>query len=132
MSARSPRSSRHHSLAGAPQVTASTAKNSFGRVLDRVAKEGRVAITKHDEPCAVLISIDEYRALVGVEAATLNTLADEFDALFDRMQKPGASAAMQRAFGLPAAALGRAALEQAAEAAPRRRAAAKVVRRGRG
>src|SRR5437868_2178018 len=91
-------------LAGAPQVSASTAKNSFGRILDRVAREGRVAITKHDEPCAVLISIDEYRALVGVQAAALDTLSNEFDALFKRMQTPGAEAAMQRAFALPSAA----------------------------
>lgn len=124
------RSSRP-SLSGASHVTASAAKNGFGRILDRVAKEGRVAITKHDEPCAVLISIDEYRALVGAEAAALNTLSDEFDALFARMQKPGAAASMQYAFALPPAALGRAAVKQAAEKAPRRRAAAKVVRRAR-
>ena len=51
-------------FADAPRVSASDAKNSFGRILDRVAREGRVAITKHDEPCAMLISIDEYRSLV--------------------------------------------------------------------
>src|SRR4051812_34323631 len=63
--------SRHRNLADASQVPASVAKNSFGRMLDRVAKEGRLAITKHNEPCAVLISIDEYRALVGAEEVTL-------------------------------------------------------------
>src|SRR5437660_5927144 len=93
--------------ADAPQITASVAKNAFGRILDRVAREGRLAITKHDEPCAVLISLDEYRALVGAGASTLDTLSAEFDALFERMQKPGMSAAMQRAFAMPSAALGR-------------------------
>src|SRR5436190_16865261 len=98
-------------LADAPQIPASVAKNTFGRILDRVAKEGRLAITKHDEPCAVLISIEEYRVLVGAEAVTLNTLSDEFDALFERMQKPGAAAAMQKAFELTPAELGRAAVK---------------------
>src|SRR5437773_12537130 len=100
--------------ADAPQISASVAKNSFGRVLDRVAREGRLAITKHDEPCAVLISIDEYRALVGAEQVTLNTLSAEFDALFERMQRPGAAAAMQKAFAMTPAELGRAAVKNAA------------------
>jgi prevent-host-death family protein len=58
-------------------VSASDAKNGFGRLLDRVAKEGRLAITKHDEPCAMLISIDEYRVLSAAHEATLETLAAE-------------------------------------------------------
>jgi len=122
---------RSGKLADAPQISASTAKNSFGRILDRVAKEGRVAITKHDQPCAELISIEEYRALVGAEEVTLNTLSDEFDALFERMQKPGAAGAMQRAFALTPGQLGRAAVKDAAQAKPRR-AATKAVRRARG
>ncbi len=122
---------RSGKLADAPQISASAAKNSFGRILDRVANEGRVAITKHDQPCAVLISIEEYRALIGTEEVTLNTLSDEFDALFERMQKPGAAGAMQRAFALTPDQLGRAAVKDAAQAKPRR-AAAKAVRRGRG
>jgi prevent-host-death family protein len=122
---------RSGKLADAPQISASVAKNSFGRILDRVAKEGRVAITKHDEPCAVLISIEEYRLLVGAEEVTLNTLSDEFDALFERMQKPGAAAAMQKAFALTPDQLGRAAVKDAAQTATRR-AAAKAVRRARG
>ena len=122
---------RRDKLADAPQVSASVAKNSFGRILDRVAREGRLAITKHDEPCAVLISIEEYRALVGAEEVTLNTLSDEFDALFERMQAPGAAAAMQRAFALTPAQLGRAAVKAAAPpTAPRP--AAKRVHRARG
>ena len=116
----------------APQVTASVAKNSFGRVLDRVAREGRLAITKHDEPCAVLISIDEYRALVGAEEVTLNTLSAEFDALFERMQRPGAAAAMQKAFAMTPAELGRAAVKNAAASVKSNRGTVKGARRARG
>ena len=123
--------SRRGKLADAPQISASVAKNSFGRILDRVAKEGRLAITKHDEPCAVLISIEEYRVLVGAEAVTLDTLSDEFDALFERMQKPGAAAAMQKAFALTPAELGRAAVKDAALTTARR-ATPKSARRARG
>ncbi len=118
-------------IADAPQVSASAAKNSFGRILDRVAKEGRLAITKHDQPCAVLISIEEYRVLVGAEEVTLNTLSDEFDALFERMQEPGAASAMQKAFALTPAQLGRAAVNDAALRTAGR-VAPKGVRRARG
>ena len=118
-------------VVGAPQISASVAKNSFGRMLDRVAREGRLAITKHDEPCAVLISINEYRALVGAQAVTLDTLSDEFDALFERMQKPGAAAAMQKAFALTPVQLGRAAVKDAAVTAVGR-AVPKRARRARG
>src|SRR6266567_6646134 len=112
--------SRPSKLVDAPHVSASAAKNSFGRMLDRVAREGRLAITKHDEPCAVLISIDEYRSLVGLQEVTLNTLSDEFDALFERMQRPGAAAAMQKAFALTPAQLGRAVVKAAAPPTARR------------
>lgn len=126
-STRSPRGK----LAHAPQISASAAKNSFGRILDRVAKEGRIAITKHDEPRAVLISIEEYRVLAGAAEITLNTLSDEFDALFERMQKPGAAAAMQKAFALTPTQLGRAAIKHAAVTAAGR-SAPKRARRARG
>jgi len=97
-------------LDDAPRVSASDAKNSFGRILDRVAREGRVAITKHDEPFAMLISIDEYRSLVETGRRTVSTLSEEFDALYERLQAPGAKAAMQKAFAMTSEELGRAAV----------------------
>ena len=123
---------RRDKLADAPQISASVAKNSFGRMLDRVAREGRLAITKHDEPCAVLISIDEYRALVGAHEMALNTLSAEFDALFERMQEPAAAVAMQRAFAMTPAELGRAAVKDVLATAKRGRRAVKSARRARG
>lgn len=119
--------SRRGELADVPQISASAAKNGFGRVLDRVAREGRLAISKHDEPCAVLISIEEYRSLVSAKEATLKSLSDEFDALFERMQAPGAAEAMQKAFALTPAELGRAAVKSAVA-----RASGKRARRARG
>jgi prevent-host-death family protein len=103
--------SRRGASAEPPRVSASDAKNGFGRLLDRVAREGRLAITKHDEPCAMLISIDEYRVLAAARDVTLDTLSAEFDALFDRMQEPAAAAAMRKAFAMTPTELGRAAVQ---------------------
>ena len=104
--------------------SASDAKNGFGRILDQVVKEGGVAITKRNEPFAVVISIETYQRLASAEARTLDTLSEEFDALLGNMQVPGAAAAMQKAFDMTPEELGRAAVHQAA-VATRRRAAAK-------
>jgi prevent-host-death family protein len=134
MAAPIPSRNRRNDLADAPQVSASDAKNRFGRMLDRVAREGALAITKHDEPCAVLISVEEYRMLVRAREPELDTLSEEFDALFERMQKPGAAAAIEKAFAMSPAALGRAAVKQASvvAASGKRRSTAKRVRRARG
>jgi antitoxin (DNA-binding transcriptional repressor) of toxin-antitoxin stability system len=51
---------------------------------------GRVVITKHDSPKAVLISIEEFNALTRANRARLDTLSGEFDALPARMQTPAA------------------------------------------
>ena len=121
MSSASSVRTRRRALAVPSQVSASDAKNGFGRLLDRVAKEGRLAITKHDEPCAMLISIEEYRVLAAAHEATLDTLAGEFDALFERMQTPAAAAAMQKDVAMTPAELGRAAVkDKQASRAPRR------------
>ena len=97
---------------GAParSVSASEAKNQFGRVLDAALEHGAVVITKHDAPRAVLLSIDEFTALVEPAALRLESLSGEFDALLARMQRPGARAAMRAAFGASARELGRAAV----------------------
>lgn len=94
-------------------VTATEAQNEFGRMLDTVAGDRVVVITKHNTPRAVLMSIDRYDALCGVEEAVLDTLTDEFDALLERMQTPAARTGMKRAFGASTAELGQAAVTAA-------------------
>ena len=98
------------------EVSASDAKNSFGRILDRVAADGAVTITRRHKPFAVVIPIDTYTRLAGAEAAALDTLSAEFDELLARMQAPGMAAAMQRAFEMAPEDLGRAAVREAAAA----------------
>jgi prevent-host-death family protein len=90
----------------APEYTASEAKHKFGQLLDAALREGPVAITKQRKPTAVLISIEEYRALTQPEDRVLAALSAEFDRRYATMQAPGAAAAMQRAFATPAADLG--------------------------
>ena len=93
-------------LIDAPQYTASEAKHKFGELLDTALRTGPVTITKQRKPTAVLISLEEYRALTQAEDRSLAALSAEFDRQFDVMQGPGAAAAMQQAFDTPTARLG--------------------------
>ncbi|MFO1306222.1 MAG: type II toxin-antitoxin system Phd/YefM family antitoxin [Burkholderiales bacterium] len=116
----------------ASRVTASEAKNGFGRVLDRVAREGAVVITKHDRPDAVILSIAEYERLSRSATTEADALTAEFDAMYERMQRPGTAAQIEAVFALSPAELGRIAVKQAAAHKPRKAQAAKRVRRARG
>jgi len=69
------------------RISSSDAKNRFGKF--------------------VVISVDTYQRLARADARSLNTLTEEFDALLDRMQEPGQRAAMERAFSMSPAELGR-------------------------
>jgi len=93
-------------LIDAPQYTASEAKHKFGQLLDAALREGPVAITKQHRPTAVLISLEDYRALAQADDRTLAVLSAEFDRRYAAMQAPDAAAAMQRAFDTPPSQLG--------------------------
>jgi antitoxin Phd len=93
--------------------TATAAKNEFGRVLDTAVEKGAVAITRHDAPKAVLLSIDEFEALVAAGERALDTLTEEFDELLARMQSPRARKGMAEAFDATPARLGKAAVAAA-------------------
>jgi len=98
-------------------VTATEAQNEFGRILDTVAQDRVVIITRHNTPRAVVMSVDRFDSLTGADdAVLLDTLTAEFDELFEQMQTPEANAAMDRAFYASPEELGRA----AAAAAQRR------------
>src|SRR6267378_1184553 len=76
-------------LVDVPSVAATRLKNEFGAVLEEAAR-GAVAITRHDAPKAVLVSYEEFKALVNGRAQSLSDLDGEFDALLERMQSPKA------------------------------------------
>ncbi len=79
-------------------VSATEAKNEFGRILEQVIRGGRVVITRHAAPKAVLLSVEEYAALSAAPGANLDTLTKEFDAMLVRMQTPEARRKMQATF----------------------------------
>lgn len=104
-------------LVESPEVSASDAK-SVGRILDFVATAGGVTITRRRTPLAVVIPVETYTRLLAAEENVLDTLTSEFDALLERMQKPGMAEAMERAFRMSPAQLGAAAVAQARPRGP--------------
>jgi antitoxin Phd len=94
-------------------ITATEAKNAFGRVLDTALSRGVVAITKREKVHAVVLSVEAYDALVNHSARVLAGLESEFDALVTAMQTPRARAAGDALFAAKPAALGRAATKAA-------------------
>src|SRR2546429_9864826 len=75
-------------------VTATEAKNKFGRLLERAMQGGVVVITKHDAPKAVMISMNEYTAIASSPASRIDPLCVEFDSLLMRIQRPRATTLM--------------------------------------
>jgi prevent-host-death family protein len=97
-------------------VTATYAKNEFGRVLETAIQDGVVAITRHDIAKAVIVSMEEFNALVGSRDDNLDTLTQEFDALLSGMQTAKTRKAVKAAFDSTPEELG-----QSAVAAARKR-----------
>jgi prevent-host-death family protein len=94
-------------------ITATEAKNAFGRVLDTALTRGVVAITKREKVHAVVLSMETYDALVNRSSKLLAGLESEFDALVTAMQTPPARAAGDALFAAKPPALGRAAVRAA-------------------
>jgi antitoxin Phd len=100
-------------LVDIPAVAATQVKNEFGAILEKAARNGAVAITRHDVPKAVLLSYEEFESLVQIRSRTLENLGAEFNDLLDRMQTPKATKGMESAFHASPAKLGRAAIKAA-------------------
>ncbi|MBJ7327664.1 MAG: type II toxin-antitoxin system Phd/YefM family antitoxin [Chthoniobacterales bacterium] len=97
-------------VAEMPSITATELKNSTADVFEQVAARRAVAITRHDKPRAVLLSVDAYEALTGVRPAWLEDLHAEYRGMLDRMQGPEQRAAAERAFNATPEELGAAAV----------------------
>ncbi len=109
------------------QVPATRFKNELSAMFEQAALGRPVAITRHHTPKAVLISYDEFRALMAARSPSLGALEAEFDALLEGMQSPASRKAMAAAFDAAPGAIGRAAV---AAAAPKRAAARSRKRAG--
>jgi prevent-host-death family protein len=94
-------------------VTATEAKNEFGRLFETAIAGRPVVITKHGTAKAVLMSKADFDALSGSSEPDLDALGDEFDAMLARMQAPGTREKMRRAFGASPDALGKSAVAAA-------------------
>ena len=88
-------------------ITATDAKNEFARALETALRGQPVVITKHDEPKAVLISMEDFHALSESAETKLNSLSAEFDAMLEGMQKRKSVDAMKAAFDASPRELGR-------------------------
>ena len=95
-------------------ATATDLKNAFGTVFERALVDGIVAITKHAQPKAVLLSLAEFTALTSVGNANLDALSQQFDdAMLANMQSRKSRKAMAAAFDASPAKLGSAAVKAA-------------------
>lgn len=96
-----------------PSITATELKNSTSDVLDRMTAKQAIAITRHDKPRAVLLSIEQYEELTGGDPPWLAELHEEYRGMLDRMQEPAQKAAAKRLFEATPEELGAAALRGA-------------------
>lgn len=94
-------------------MTASDAKTKFRRMLDTAEREGQVVITRYEDPCAVLLSVQEYERLVSATQPSLEQLSAELDELLGRMQTPAAQAGAASLFSMSSEELGKAAVTAA-------------------
>ena len=106
-------SSEHSALAGFETVTASDAKTKFRRMLDTAVREGQVVITRYEDPCAVLLSVQEYERLVSATQPSPERLSAELDELLERVQALRAQAGAASLFSMASEELGKAAVAAA-------------------
>jgi prevent-host-death family protein len=96
-----------------PSVSATDIKNAFASVWDRMIAEGAVAITKHEKPKAVLLSVERFEELVRSSRPALDQLTEEFDSLLAGLQSTKARRGMASAFKAGPDELGRSAVSAA-------------------
>jgi len=108
--------SRTGDLVQPASFSATEVKNEIGKVLDAVAAKGIATITRHERPRAVILSMEEFQALVESRQDALVDLSRQFDAMFAGMQEPGAARAARAAlFDMPEKEAARIAVKGAAQ-----------------
>lgn len=93
-----------------PTITATELKNATADVFEQVAAKQAVAVTRHEKPRAVLLSVEQYEALTGQRPDWLEELHEEYRGMLDRMQGPEQRAAADKLFQATPKELGEAAL----------------------
>lgn len=100
-----------------PTITATELKNATADVFEQVAAKQAVAITRHEKPRAVLLSVEQYEALTGQRPDWLEQLHEEYRGMLDRMQGPEQRAIADKLFQATPQELGEAALRAAQQEA---------------
>jgi len=103
-----------------PTITATELKNATADVFEQVATKQAVAITRHEKPRAVLLSVEQYEALTGQRPDWLEQLHEEYRGMLDRMQGPEQRAIADKLFQATPEELGEAALWAAQQKAKRK------------
>ena len=93
-----------------PTITATELKNATADVFEQVAAKQAIAITRHEKPRAILLSVEQYEALTGHQPEWLEKLHEEYRGMLERMQGPEQRAAAERAFNATPDQLGKAAV----------------------
>jgi len=98
-------------VAEMPTISATELKHATADVFEQVAARRAVAITRHEKPRAVLLSVEQYEALTGQQNPDwLEKLHEEYRGLLDRMQGPKQRAAAEKLFKATPEELGEAAV----------------------
>lgn len=79
-------------------VSATDLKKRLASVLDGVAHHQPVVISRHDQPTAVLISLEDYTQLVEQIPDPIEALRQQFASLLQRASAPGAEAASDQVY----------------------------------
>jgi prevent-host-death family protein len=93
-----------------PTITATELKNSTADVFEQVAAKQAIAITRHEKPRAILLSVEQYEALTGQRPEWLEKLREEYRGMLERMQGPEQRAGAEKLFRATPEELGQAAL----------------------
>jgi prevent-host-death family protein len=93
-----------------PTITATELKNATADVFEQVAAKQAIAITRHEKPRAILLSVEQYEALAGQRPEWLEKLHEEYRGMLDRMQGPEQRAGAEKLFRATPEELGQAAL----------------------
>ncbi len=93
-----------------PTITATELKNSTADVFEQVAAKQAIAITRHEKPRAILLSVEQYEALTGHRPEWLEKLHEEYRGMLERMQGPEQRAGAEKLFRATPEELGQAAL----------------------
>lgn len=93
-----------------PTITATELKNATADVFEQVAAKQVIAITRHEKPRAILLSVEQYEALTGHRPEWLEKLHEEYRGMLERMQGPEQRAGAEKLFRATPEELGQAAL----------------------